>query len=155
MVRAIQLDPTPLAAKAKRLLAVDVLRGIAALWVVLHHCHVNGGALWDDPIRRLAFVPLQYGYLGITLFLVISGFCIHLTVAKKMGDGQGMRTNWGRFWKRRFFRLYPPYLAAIVLSVGILVFLSPGWFPTRYEWVSPTWDLLTHLTLTHNLFKRH
>src|SRR2546428_2282337 len=107
----------------QRLRSVDALRGLAALAVLFTHVpHLETLPLCG---RRLLFLPFDYGRQGVTLFLVISGFCIHLTVAKKLAGGQGVACNWAAFWRRRFHRLYPPYLAAI--AVSLLCVLAVGW----------------------------
>jgi peptidoglycan/LPS O-acetylase OafA/YrhL len=60
-----------------------------------------------------------HGY-GLHLFLVLSGFCIHMTWARS--DGQ---LDFIEFWKRRLHRLYPPYFAALALTVlSLYVFFS-------------------------------
>jgi peptidoglycan/LPS O-acetylase OafA/YrhL len=147
-------EPTPSPAARNRLVSVDVLRALAALVVVLHHVP---RAAEDLPagLRSVLFLPLEYGYLGVTLFLVLSGFCIHLAVARSMAGGQNARADWGRFWRRRTYRLYPPYLAAIALSLGVYALIGPGVYPA-YERVRVLgWDLLTHLLMIHNLFEDH
>src|SRR5205823_14160044 len=89
-----------------RLTAVDALRGLAALAVLaIHVPHVRppqGGR------KQLLFLPAEYGTQGVTLFLVISGFCIHLGAARALARGAGARCDWAAFWRRRFRRLYPP-----------------------------------------------
>ena len=57
----------------------------------------------------------SFGYIGVFLFFVISGFCIHLQWAKSQAQGQPQSIKFGAFWKRRFRRLYPPYLIALAL----------------------------------------
>ncbi len=137
-----------------RLTAVDALRGLAALAVLaIHVPHVRppeGGR------KQLLFLPAEYGTQGVTLFLVISGLCIHLGAARALARGQGARCDWAAFWRRRFRRLYPPYLAAILLTLLIALVLYPNYavlWP-RYEsgQVKPVWDVLTHLLMAHNLF---
>lgn len=48
------------------------------------------------------------------LFFVISGFCIHWPLA---GNDRALR--FPAYASRRFFRIYPPYLAAVLVSWGI------------------------------------
>lgn len=57
----------------------------------------------------------EYGRLGVHLFLVLSGFCIHLRWARQTDPGQGL--DFLPFWRRRLLRLYPPYAVTVVLSV--------------------------------------
>jgi peptidoglycan/LPS O-acetylase OafA/YrhL len=140
----------------QRLRSVDALRGLAALAVLFTHVpHLETLPICG---RRLLFLPFDYGRQGVTLFLVISGFCIHLTVAKKLAGGEGVACNWAAFWRRRFHRLYPPYLAAI--AVSLLCVLAVGWLNPAFvgDWESPATlggDVTTHLLLIHNLFKKY
>ena len=93
---------------------VDQLRGIAALAVVICHSSVSAYKtapnLDGGPWPWLA-LTLGFGYLGVPLFFVISGFCIHLPYARALASGEPAPTPaWRRFFARRFWRLYPPYL---------------------------------------------
>jgi len=105
-----------------RLERIDQLRGVAALAVVVCHAAVSayrgapnvGGETWP----WLGFV-LGFGYLGVPLFFVISGFCIHLPQARLLASPSAGRPSWRRFFVRRFWRLYPPYLAALAVSLGL------------------------------------
>lgn len=46
------------------------------------------------------------------LFFLLSGFCVHLPMAGRK------KFEWKPYAARRFFRIYPPYLAAILLTLG-------------------------------------
>ena len=61
------------------------------------------------------------GHLGVTLFFVISGFCIHLRWARGLETGEGLGVQWAAFWRRRFWRLYPPYVVVLVVSITMVV----------------------------------
>src|SRR5437868_13060771 len=103
---------------SRRLMSIDALRGIAALAVLLSHVpHL--GELGPRAAAWL-FCPLDYGSRGVPLCLIISGFCIHLSVARQAAKGQGLSCDWAGFWRRRFRRLFPPYLAAILFSLIML-----------------------------------
>jgi peptidoglycan/LPS O-acetylase OafA/YrhL len=58
-----------------------------------------------------ATAPLHYGYLGVHLFLVLSGFCLTYPMARE-GAGK-MRLELRRFFRRRAWRILPPYYAAL------------------------------------------
>jgi peptidoglycan/LPS O-acetylase OafA/YrhL len=65
-----------------RLRGIDALRGAAALGVVFYHAVAQGDQFLPNnffryPIRVVQFAT-SFGYIGVFLFFVISGFCIHL-----------------------------------------------------------------------------
>lgn len=103
---------------------VDQLRGLAALAVVVCHLAVSAYRqapnLDGGPWPWLALI-LGFGYLGVPLFFVISGFCIHLPHARALARATPAPAapDWRRFFARRFWRLYPPYLAALVVAVAL------------------------------------
>ena len=101
---------------------VDQLRGLAALAVVVCHLAVSAYReapnLAGGPWPWLALI-LGFGYLGVPLFFVISGFCIHLPQARALARATPTAPDWRRFFARRFWRLYPPYLAALVVALAL------------------------------------
>lgn len=119
--------PAPPAARA-RYAYVDGLRGFAAVWVVLYHLwnrfhpglstqsHPLADGLPADPWAALGLATFGLGYTGVTLFFVLSGFCIHLPQARRGAD----RVAVGPFAARRFWRLYPAYAASILFAVFAL-----------------------------------
>jgi peptidoglycan/LPS O-acetylase OafA/YrhL len=146
------MTPSPLAAPHRgRLVSVDMLRALAALAVVVGHIPFHGGDL-PPFLASLVSSALHLGRLGVPLFLVLSGFCIHLSVARGIARQEGVHSDWGRFWKRRFWRLYPPYLAAVGFSLAVYALAGAEAFLPIERIVSLPWDLLTHLLLIHNLF---
>jgi peptidoglycan/LPS O-acetylase OafA/YrhL len=103
---------------AGRLVSVDLLRGVAVLLVVIAHLRFSWRGVFDDG-KSEAFPAwlaqiTDYGVYGVNLFLVLSGFCIHMGWARKMAD---VPPHFVAFWKRRLYRLYPPYFAALVCTV--------------------------------------
>jgi len=131
---------------------LDHFRGIAIIAVLLVHTllivygysELPWNGLFRDidaPISYLCFLPVSFGSAaGVAIFFVVSGFCIHMSFQK-----QGQK--WGGFFTRRFFRIYPPYLAALIFSMLLIwaytpwsAFYSPGFWR----------QLLTHLFLIHN-----
>ncbi len=103
---------------------VDQLRGLAALAVVVCHLAVSGYReapnLDGGPWPWLALL-LGFGYLGVPFFFVISGFCIHLPHARALAreGSSAPAPRWRHFFARRFWRLYPPYLAALVVALAL------------------------------------
>ena len=90
-----------------RFRALDGLRGIAALLVVLLHVE------WTNHITGLQFV--SNGYLAVDLFFILSGLVISANYANRVVDyGTTLR-----FIALRFFRLYPLHLALLITFVGL------------------------------------
>jgi peptidoglycan/LPS O-acetylase OafA/YrhL len=133
-----------------RLLGVDALRGIAALGVVFYHAvwqtpNAVPANLFRYPVKLLQFLS-SFGYVGVFLFFVISGFCIHLRWAKAKAAGESTEIQFLPFWKRRIRRLYPPYLIAFALFLGMTA-LTAGIQVTRFF----SYDVVMHLLMLHNL----
>jgi peptidoglycan/LPS O-acetylase OafA/YrhL len=109
---------------------LDGLRGLAALWVTVHHAR---WLLWEGvadgynrhPERYSLFskglmavlAPFRFGHEAVLFFFVLSGFVIHLGYARKLcAEGGGARFGfWDYLW-RRARRLYPPLLFAMVVT---------------------------------------
>ncbi|MYU51961.1 MULTISPECIES: acyltransferase family protein [Streptomyces] len=96
-----------------RLAALDGLRLLAALMVVFYH-YVALARPWGhatDTIFPTAHRAAQYGWLGVEVFFLISGFVICMSV-------------WGRtlgeFAVSRVSRLFPAYWAGILLTVAVV-----------------------------------
>lgn len=123
-------DPPGLRAVARPKLAfLDGLRGIAALYVVLHHART---LLWEGHsgylshpenysffARALVYVSagLRWGHEAVIFFFVLSGFVIHLKYARRIAiDHSDTRFDLGPYLRRRARRLYPPLLAALLLT---------------------------------------
>ncbi|RXZ38953.1 acyltransferase [Oxalobacteraceae bacterium CAVE-383] len=116
-----------------RLNFLDGLRGIAILVVMLFHSY----ARWPDLLpfgSRFAQVPVfYYGWLGVDLFFLISGFAIFMTLEKC--------ENFRDFIMRRWLRLFPA-----MLICSIAVFASVRLFPERPAGMARWRDLLPGLT---------
>jgi peptidoglycan/LPS O-acetylase OafA/YrhL len=134
-----------------RLRSVDALRALAALAVVLVHIHGLSSRPGTESFVPLTYL-LEFGVWGVPLFIVLSGFCIHRPAARGASPGRPQGAGWGAFWRRRFWRLYPPYLAAIAFSLAVSY--GTNWqeflgVRTPRQALVP--DLMTHLLLIHNL----
>jgi peptidoglycan/LPS O-acetylase OafA/YrhL len=136
--------------ETRRLRSIDALRGIAALGVVVYHAIEQGkqalpNNLLEYPLRLIQFIS-SFGYIGVFLFFVISGFCIHLQWAKARAAGQEPDIRFGPFWKRRLRRLYPPYVIALACYLLLTAWYS-GIDLTHFFF----YDLGMHLLMLHNL----
>ena len=125
----------------RRLYAIDGIRLLAALMVAVHHyagsSRVNqpGNAIWGRPVSDImptVFRLASYGWIGVEIFFVISGFVICMSC-------------WGRtprqFFVSRVIRLYPAYWFAVLFTTGVLVAVPGVWERLRMR------EVLLNLTM--------
>ncbi|MEV0373713.1 acyltransferase [Streptomyces sp. NPDC050636] len=96
-----------------RLAALDGLRLLAALMVVIYH-YVALARPWGhttDTIFPTAHMAAQYGWLGVEFFFLISGFVICMSA---------WGCTVGEFAVSRLSRLFPAYWAGILLTVVVV-----------------------------------
>ena len=143
-------NPPSISPDRMRLRGIDALRGAAALGVVFYHAVDQGHKALPNNILQYPFRLVQltssFGYIGVFLFFVISGFCIHLQWARATAAGVKPEIRFIPFWKRRIRRLYPPYLIALLLFLLVAASTS-GIRLTQFFF----YDLGMHLLMLHNL----
>ncbi|KXU30371.1 acyltransferase [Sphingobium sp. 22B] len=93
----------------RRLTELDALRGLGALCVLVFHYSTR----FHELFPQAAHVPFRFlgGNYRVLLFFAISGFAIFFTLDR-------IRTT-ADFLINRFARLYPAYLVAMLLTLGI------------------------------------
>src|SRR5580692_4835109 len=65
---------------------------------------------------------LRWGKKSVGLFLVLSGFSIHLSYARKRNEFGNYKFEWRKFYFRRLWRLYPAYAVSVVGTFFLLLF---------------------------------
>jgi peptidoglycan/LPS O-acetylase OafA/YrhL len=108
--------------------ALDGLRAIAVMSVVLYHLDVD----WAVG-----------GFLGVDLFFVISGFLI-TTLLLREHRATG-RIALGSFWTRRFNRLVPPLVAMVAATIAATRFWG-----VPDQWAAVRWDAAAALGYVAN-----
>ena len=124
---------------------IDALRGTAVLMVVFFHSYVPsvGIRAYDS---FLSFFH-QYGTLGVDLFFVLSGFCIHGAYSKRGGEFSAKN-----YLSRRWWRIYPPYFFA--LSLAVILNLATNYFKWSHG-AAVSWDNFGPLAVLSHLFLMH
>ena len=129
---------------------IDALRGVAVLMVVFFHSYVPtiGVRAYD----AFLFFFEGYGTLGVDLFFVLSGFCIHSAYSR---SEEGFRAK--NYLARRWWRIYPPYFFA--LNLAMLLNLATNYFKwkngaTVSEQNFGALPVFSHLFLVHDLSQR-
>ncbi len=99
----------------KRIDYLDLLRVLAITGVIAFHFLYSAISRGRTP--NVTFSPIsdwaRYGYLGVELFFMITGFVIVQSVAN---------LEFTEFLKKRFVRLYPMYWIAVLLIFIISTF---------------------------------
>lgn len=90
-----------------RIKHIDALRGIAAISVTFFHLTGSSGLSLN-----LASYG-KYGYLGVEVFFVISGFILPYSMHRTSYN----TNDFGRFILKRIIRIYPAYFIAILLGI--------------------------------------
>jgi peptidoglycan/LPS O-acetylase OafA/YrhL len=103
----------------RRIEIIDGLRGIASLAVCWFHMT---NTYPESSMTRLSG---HFGWLGVEVFFVISGFIIPYALYR---GNYRLGSDWGRFVVKRIIRLDPPYLIAAVMALVLwyLSSLAPG-----------------------------
>lgn len=124
--------------RQERFYEIDLLRFIAAALVVMFHYTFRGYAA--DAMTVVAYPGLgqifRYGYLGVDLFFMISGFVIMLSAR---------HANARKFLISRITRLYPAYWFGVSLTALVTLF----WGGARYH--VGLFQYLANLTMAHSL----
>lgn len=132
------------------LAAADLLRAACVGLVGWYHIWQQS---WLDPGFSIGshYVNLQQlvrnGYMMVDVLLVLSGFLLALPYARAR-LGRGARPSPADFYRRRFWRIVPSYLLAILLTLFVWA-LPRGLYPSPAAMAK---DLFAHVTFTHNLF---
>jgi peptidoglycan/LPS O-acetylase OafA/YrhL len=120
-------DTEPAAKPRARLYVIDALRLFAAVMVAMHHFagtrldNLPNNDVWNRPVSDImptVFRVSAYGWMGVEIFFVISGFVICMSC-------------WGRgprdFFVSRVIRLYPAYWFGVIFTFTVLQISSAVW----------------------------
>jgi len=106
---------------------LDGVRGIAILLVIIH----NTDAF---PSLHLDWIS-RYGWMGVDLFFVLSGFLITRILLDAKQSGGYFRN----FYARRCLRIWPLYYSLLILMLVILPRVQPSEAHMIFERSSPWW----------------
>lgn len=130
-----------LSVKSERIELINVLRFFAAVSVMMYHYtfmfFYRGNSYIDFPLLRYIF---HYGYLGVDLFFIISGFVIAMTAKGR---------SWKEFAISRAVRLYPAMWFSV--SVTAIFFFVAHWYRLGENLVSIS-TYLANMSMVPSLF---
>jgi len=122
----------------QRIGIINALRALAALAVAWGHFVAGQG--------KYLGLSGKYGYLGVDIFFVISGFVIPWSLYR---SHYGLR-DYPRFLLKRNVRLYPPYLASIAITILATNFLLAPLFHIPQMTVTGR-DILLHFAYLNDI----
>jgi peptidoglycan/LPS O-acetylase OafA/YrhL len=118
-----QLSAQKSVASSARLAVLDGYRALAIVMVLMFHYTVRWAAP-HDPVPHLpagkvfnGLVLTEYGWLGVELFFIISGFVILMTLERCSSVGE--------FVFRRMARLWPPLIVAATITTIVVFLIGP------------------------------
>jgi peptidoglycan/LPS O-acetylase OafA/YrhL len=140
----------------ERLELVEGMRGVAALYVVLSHFvsivdprFMEGKSTAPAWLQTL-MSPFTYGHLAVAAFIVLSGFCLQLSL---FNGKDGKVHDLKRFFQRRAWRILPAYYACLALSIGVCIWVTQHQTGLPYSQYVPVTreNVLAHIFMVHNL----
>jgi len=127
--------------KSKRVYQIDLFRFLAAVGVMLYHYTCQYRIAQTDgtylrPFPGIAEVS-KFGYLGVDLFFIISGFVIALSIQK---------ASLIHFIKSRVTRLYPAYWFCLIVTFLVVLV----WGGSKYSATYP--QFFANATMLNGFF---
>lgn len=110
------VGPEGAVALAPRFPVLDTLRAVGALAVLTTHTTFQSGDYTDNGVWGSLLARLD---VGVAVFFVLSGFLLsrpHLARAVTASPAPAT----GRYYWKRFVRIYPIYVVSVVIALGLL-----------------------------------
>ncbi len=107
---------------------LDGLRGIAIAVVLLYHCHTKLESSHLDVVTK-------WGWIGVNLFFVLSGFLITGIIVDSRDDPHFFRN----FYARRGLRIWPVYFLLLLLNFFVVPFVFGNFWWALHEVRTAQW----------------
>ena len=146
-IRWVSQGVVAAASPRTRISGVDGMRALAAIAVFLCHLVAYWRLQGQLPGKLTQLAAL--GAHGVDLFVVISGFCLALPVARRLDLHLDVR----KFFIRRSTRILPPYYVALALCAALA--MAPATADKVVEEQASWGDVLLHVALLQTLVPGH
>lgn len=118
-------------AEINSIFSIEVLRGVAVILVAFLHgrevgwigtksyLQINHYNISFSSLFALITQPVVFGSIGVPIFFVLSGYCIHrktaISLSENLNEKNNIKSNLD-FLRRRFIRIYPVLIGALLLT---------------------------------------
>jgi peptidoglycan/LPS O-acetylase OafA/YrhL len=106
-----------------KLISIELLRAFAAFTVFYYHSHIGSIAAKYTHIQWLSYTDQIGSTYAVPLFFLLSGFCIHLSSLNQLKENKPLSLK--KYYLNRFFRIFPAYFFALILSIIVISFTKP------------------------------
>lgn len=129
---------------SERFNGLDHLRALAIILVLLYHYRAFKHPVWIETVGK-------FGWTGVDLFFVLSGFLISGQLFKEMKNTGTIHVK--TFYIKRFFRIFPPYFFTLFLYFTFPFFREREALPPLWKFVTFTQnyglDVINQGTFSH------
>jgi len=115
----------------QKIIGIDILRAIAALGVFYYHNHLGTVIAKFTGASFIGSTDDFGATYAVPLFFLISGYCIHASNIKYIKAYTRLPLK--EYYIRRFLRIYPPYLVALVVAVGVNYLILRNYKPSAAD----------------------
>jgi peptidoglycan/LPS O-acetylase OafA/YrhL len=99
--------------------SLDGVRAIAIILVMSFHARLT-----------------EYGWIGVQLFFVLSGFLITGILWKEKSKAEPLLFKFKKFWVRRSLRIFPLYYGyLLIIGISYLLFHFPSYFAPFFPYL--------------------
>lgn len=117
-------SPAVTGTQKRKLPSLTGMRFLCAAMVFAMHSSLLAFFTSKGTTTTWTSIAYQGGYTGVVYFFILSGFV--LTWSARAGD------RLGAFWRRRFFKIYPAYLVALIAGMVLTTFVQGKVFNRKW-----------------------
>ncbi|XP_063437868.1 nose resistant to fluoxetine protein 6-like [Mytilus trossulus] len=111
---------------------INGIRFLSMTWVIIGHAFSAPNNIADNiaefmprMLKRWTFMAVCNAYVSVDSFFTLSGLLLTYLVMKELDKNKG-RLKWFMFYFHRFWRLTPPYMLVIMVSVSLFHYTGTG-----------------------------